>query len=189
MYHRNGVAKSYLQYTISWKNSYPLKFCCAVATQKSAHWQCHVCQRAGCFHTYPLDKGVGLHGWVFFCEWALFRKWVPFMGGVGTLSYLDLLFSPSSSPAVTHGCIIATIRLYINDVELPGLDPPIQQVMQIVQSALSHEQELENKLASMQEVLNAARQLASESMIVSTNLSSHDPRTLPTTSLLLVLLK
>lgn len=78
-------------------------------------------------------------------------------------------FPSSSSPAVTHGCIIATIRLYINDVELPGLDPPIQQVMQIVQSALSHEQELENKLASMQEVLNAARQLASESMIVSTN--------------------
>lgn len=79
-----------------------------------------------------------------------------------------MVYQPTfPSPAVTHGCIIATIRLYINDVELPGLDPPIQQVMQIVQSALSHEQELENKLASMQEVLNAARQLASESMIVS----------------------
>ena len=79
-----------------------------------------------------------------------------------------MVYQPTfSSPAVTHGCIIATIRLYINDVELPGLDPPIHQVMQIVQSALSHEQELENKLASMQEVLNAARQLASESMIVS----------------------
>ena len=100
-----------------------------------------------------------------FCGWALFHKTTVY-----TWTY-------SSSPAVTHGCIIATIRLYINDVELPGLDPPIQQVMQIVQSALSHEQELENKLASMQEVLNAARQLASESMIVSTNLSSHDHRT------------
>ena len=104
-----------------------------------------------------------LHGWALFCKTTVH--------GSTFLSF--------SSPAVTHGCIIATIRLYINDVELPGLDPPIQQVMQIVQSALSHEQELENKLASMQEVLNAARQLASESMIVSTNLSSHDPRILP----------
>ena len=70
-------------------------------------------------------------------------------------------------PPVTHGCIIATIRLFINDVELPGLDPSIQEVVQIVQSALAREQELENKLASMQDVLNAARQLATESMIVS----------------------
>jgi len=75
-------------------------------------------------------------------------------------------YRPCSSPhPVTHGCIIATIRLFINDVELPGLDPSIQEVVQIVQSALSREQELENKLASMQEVLNAARQLATESMI------------------------
>ena len=35
------------------------------------------------------------------------------------------------------------------------------------QSALGREEELERKLASMQEVLNAARQLASDSMIVS----------------------
>ena len=27
---------------------------------------------------------------------------------------------PPSLTAVTHGCIIATIRLYVNDVELPG---------------------------------------------------------------------
>jgi len=78
----------------------------------------------------------------------------------------------SSSHPVTHGCIIATIRLFINDVELPGLDPSIQEVVQIVQSALSREQELENKLASMQEVLNAARQLATESMIVSSAVNS-----------------
>ena len=32
---------------------------------------------------------------------------------------------------------------------------------------MTREQELENKLASMQEVLNTARQLATESMIVS----------------------
>jgi len=57
-------------------------------------------------------------------------------------------------------------------VELPGLDPSIQEVVQIVQSALSREQELENKLASMQEVLNAARQLATESMIVSSAVNS-----------------
>lgn len=66
---------------------------------------------------------------------------------------------------VTHGCIIATIRLYVNDIELPGLDPPVYEVLQIVQLALSREQELENKLASMQDVLNTARQLATESMI------------------------
>jgi pSer/pThr/pTyr-binding forkhead associated (FHA) protein len=66
---------------------------------------------------------------------------------------------------VTHGCIIATIKLYVNDVELPGMDPPIHEVLQIVQLALTREQELENKLASMQEVLNSARQLATESMI------------------------
>lgn len=66
---------------------------------------------------------------------------------------------------VTHGCIIATIRLYVNDVELPGMDPPVHEVLQIVQLALTREQELENKLASMQEVLNSARQLATESMI------------------------
>ena len=35
--------------------------------------------------------------------------------------------------ADTHGCIIATIRLFINDVEVLGLDPPVQQVMQMVQ--------------------------------------------------------
>ena len=35
--------------------------------------------------------------------------------------------------ADTHGCIIATIRLFINDVEVSGLDPPVQQVMQMVQ--------------------------------------------------------
>ena len=37
-----------------------------------------------------------------------------------------------------------------------------------LQLALTREQELENRLASMQEVLNTARQLATESMIVST---------------------
>ena len=36
----------------------------------------------------------------------------------------------------------------------------------VCQLALTREQELENKLASMQEVLNSARQLATESMIV-----------------------
>ena len=35
--------------------------------------------------------------------------------------------------ADTHGCIIATIRLFINEVEVSGLDPPVQQVMQMVQ--------------------------------------------------------
>jgi hypothetical protein len=35
----------------------------------------------------------------------------------------------------------------------------------VCQLALTREQELENKLASMQEVLNSARQLATESMI------------------------
>ena len=36
-----------------------------------------------------------------------------------------------------------------------------------LQSAIAKEQELENKLASMQGVINAARELASDSMIVS----------------------
>ena len=36
----------------------------------------------------------------------------------------------------------------------------------VFQLALSREQELENKLASMQEVINTSRQLATESMIV-----------------------
>ena len=36
-----------------------------------------------------------------------------------------------------------------------------------LQSAIAKEQELENKLASMQSVINAARELASDSMIVS----------------------
>lgn len=37
----------------------------------------------------------------------------------------------------------------------------------LLQSALSREQELETKLASMQSVLNVARELATDSMIVS----------------------
>ncbi|KAL5516322.1 hypothetical protein EMCRGX_G001615 [Ephydatia muelleri] len=44
-------------------------------------------------------------------------------------------------------------------------DPDVHQIMQIVQSSLSREQELETKLALMQEALNAARSLATESMI------------------------
>ena len=44
-----------------------------------------------------------------------------------------------------------------------------------VQSALGREQELEAKLASMQSVLNIARELATDSMIV----SSSEPPSLP----------
>ena len=33
LYHRNGIAKSYLQYTMLWKNSCPLKFYCSHATE------------------------------------------------------------------------------------------------------------------------------------------------------------
>lgn len=66
---------------------------------------------------------------------------------------------------VTHGCIIATVKLFINDIEVPGPDPDIQEIMQVMQSALSREQDLETKMALMQEVLNEAQSLASESMI------------------------
>ena len=30
------------------------------------------------------------------------------------------VYSFIPDPTVTHGCIIATIKLYVNDVELPG---------------------------------------------------------------------
>ena len=35
--------------------------------------------------------------------------------------------------SVTHGCIIATVKLYLNEVEVPGHEPPVQQVLHIVQ--------------------------------------------------------
>lgn len=35
--------------------------------------------------------------------------------------------------AVTHGCIIATVKLYMNDVEVSGHEPPVQQVLHIIQ--------------------------------------------------------
>ncbi|XP_019848758.1 PREDICTED: sarcolemmal membrane-associated protein-like [Amphimedon queenslandica] len=66
---------------------------------------------------------------------------------------------------VTHGCIIATVKLFIDDKELPGPDPDIQQVMSIIQSALLREQEIETKLACMQEVLVVTHNLANDSMI------------------------
>ena len=47
--------------------------------------------------------------------------------------YVWIVFLPFLYLADTHGCIIATIRLFINDVEVSGLDPPVQQVMQMVQ--------------------------------------------------------
>ena len=34
---------------------------------------------------------------------------------------------------VTHGCIIATVKLYLNEVEVPGHEPPVQQVLHIIQ--------------------------------------------------------
>jgi hypothetical protein len=66
---------------------------------------------------------------------------------------------------VTHGCIIATVKLFIDEKEIPGPDPDIQEVMQIVQNSLAHELELETKLASMQEVLAATHSFAKENMI------------------------
>ena len=47
--------------------------------------------------------------------------------------YVWIVFLSFLCLADTHGCIIATIRLFINDVEVSGLDPPVQQVMQMVQ--------------------------------------------------------
>ena len=47
---------------------------------------------------------------------------------VSARNYSILFYS-----AVTHGCIIANIRLYVNDVEVPGVEPPVHQVLQIVQ--------------------------------------------------------
>ncbi len=40
-------------------------------------------------------------------------------------------------PRVAHGCIIARVQLFINDVELPGVEPPVQQVLQIMQVSYS----------------------------------------------------
>ncbi|XP_064400606.1 sarcolemmal membrane-associated protein-like isoform X2 [Halichondria panicea] len=68
-----------------------------------------------------------------------------------------------------HGCIIARVQLFINDVELPGVEPPVQQVLQIMQNALARELELETKLVSMQTAIEGSRQLANESMIAIVN--------------------
>ena len=33
---------------------------------------------------------------------------------------------------MTHGCIIAQVKLYMNDIEVPGHEPPIQQALKVV---------------------------------------------------------
>lgn len=72
-----------------------------------------------------------------------------------TVLYLDFSLTTTRPPPSTRS-------------PLSCFHPSFPSISFLTQCAIAKEQELENKLASMQSVINAARELASDSMIVST---------------------
>ncbi|KAF4525125.1 hypothetical protein B566_EDAN005067 [Ephemera danica] len=81
-----------------------------------------------------------------------------------------------NSRKVTHGCIVATLKLYLPDgkeakaspstsvVSLVGMVPleDLYQLNQYLQEALQREQLLENKLATLQRLVGSMRQASDE---------------------------
>ena len=95
--------------------------------------------------------------------------------------FCELSALPSYRP-VSHGCIIGTVRLWINDKEQLGrgaspqegrLAPgetiderEIEEALRIVQTAYRNETELEAKLTKLQEVISTAQTMAGGNMMV-----------------------